>query len=81
VAHGKIEALSTRPTPECQRTLHQVSRFAGELAAAMTTNNFNLEAGGFGKFHRLSKVSSSNYDFVMTSNELVCERPKERHVR
>ena len=70
-----------RPTAKGQRTLHQVSCFAREPAAAMSTNNFDLETGGFSKIDRFSKVSSGNYYFMVTPNKLVCERPKDRHVR
>ena len=47
----------------------------------MSANNFVGEPRGFGKLDRFRKVSSGNDYFMITSNKLVCERTKERHVR
>ena len=81
MTNRKVEVSSTRPTRKPERPLHQISRFARKLAATMSANNFSNEPGGFGKFDRFRKVSSGNNYFVIMSNEFICKRAEEWHVR
>ena len=81
MANCKVEVSSTSPARKPERPLHQISRFSRELAAAMPADNFGGETGGLGESDCFRKVSSGKDYFMITLNELVCERAEERHVR
>ena len=77
----QIEIAAARPTSKRQGALRQVPCLARESSAAVPANYFRSETGASSQIDCFSKVARSNNYFMIATDEFICERTEEWHVR